>query len=261
MILWSLKNILVSGCFLYPLKISCLNSLSWTDIKKTAHVSKVNEAWAKGWPDFRKINKGNISQSEYSKKFLWLKTWANNHFLIITKILTPYIALLLVILLILKNEKKVNFIKKKFVNILVIISFIGIFIWFLKVPVFRYGYSYIIIVISLIFALIGSKYLLNKKSILIFKYSILIFLIIFTFKNLNRIIFENKNYFNYPWPKFYSYNKVNKIEKHKYRIINNKKIYIPLDGYCMYSKAPCGDINENLNVKIINNYLFMFIDS
>ena len=113
----------------------------------------------------------------------------------------------------------------------------------------------------MIFALIGSRFLLKKNVNLIFKYLILIFLIIFTLKNLNRIIFENKNYFNYPWPKFYSYNEDNKIEKYEYKIINNKKIYIPLNGYCMYSKAPCGDINENLNVKIINNYLFMFIDS
>ena len=41
----------------------------------------------------------------------------------------------------------------------------------------------------------------------------------------------------------------------------NKKIYFPFDGYCMYSRAPCGNINENLNIKILNNYLFMFIDS
>jgi hypothetical protein len=234
--------------------------LNWSNIEKTIQVSSENEAWAKGWSDFRKTNDNNIAQSEYSKDFLWLKTWANNHFLIILKILIPYIALLTFLLIIVKNEK-IKLKNKNYIIILVAISLIGNFIWFYKVPVFRYGYSFLVIFISLIFALIGSGYLLKKKSNLIFKYLISIFLIIFTLKNLNRIIFENKNYFNYPWPKFYSYNENNKIEKHKYRIINNKKIYIPLDGYCMYGKAPCGDINENLNVIIINNYLFMFIDS
>ena len=258
--LWSLKNILVSGCLLYPLKITCLGNLNWSNIEKTIQVSSENEAWAKGWPDFRKTNTNNIVQSEYSKDFLWLKTWSNNHLLIILKILIPYIVFLTFVLLIVKNEKT-KLKKRNYIKILVAASLIGILIWFYKVPTFRYGYSYLIIFISLIFALIGSGYLLKKKSNLIFKYLISIFLIIFTLKNLNRIIFENKNYFNYPWPKFYSYNENNKIEKHKYRIINNKKIYIPLDGYCMYGKAPCGDINENLNVIIINNYLFMFIDS
>ena len=258
--LWSLKNILVSGCLLYPLKITCLGNLNWSNIEKTIQVSSQNEAWAKGWPDFRKTNTNNIVQSEYSKDFLWLKTWSNNHLLIILKILIPYIVFLTFVLLIVKNEKT-KLKKRNYIKILVAASLIGILIWFYKVPTFRYGYSYLIIFISLIFALIGSGYLLKKKSNLFFKYLISIFLIIFTLKNLNRIIFENKNYFNYPWPKFYSYNENNKIEKHKYRIINNKKIYIPLDGYCMYGKAPCGDINENLNVIIINNYLFMFIDS
>ena len=261
LILWCLKNILVSGCFLYPLKISCLSSLSWSDIEKTTYVSKENEAWAKGWPDYRKLNVKNISQSEYSKDFFWLKTWINNHFLIILKTLIPYLALLAFLLLILKNKKSKKLNSEKFINILAIISLTGMLIWFYKVPVFRYGYSYIIISISLLFAIIANSYKLKKKSFVISKYLILILLIFFTIKNLNRIVFENKNYFNYPWPKFYSYNKDNKILKHQYRIINNKKIYMPIDEYCMYSQAPCGYINKNLKVKILNNYLFMIIDS
>ena len=258
--LWSLKNILVSGCFLYPLKISCLKNLSWNNIEKTSYVSSENEAWAKGWPDFRKTNVNNVSQSEYSKDFFWLKTWANNHFLIILKILIPYIALLTFLLIISKDKKK-KLNTEKYVNVLLSVSVIGIFIWFYKVPVFRYGYSYIIIFISLLFAIIGKEYILNKKTIQISKYVISILLIFFTLKNLNRITFENKNYFNYPWPKFYSNEKSNDILRHKHKIINNKKIYTPLDGYCMYSQAPCGNINNNLKVKIINDYLIMYIGS
>ncbi len=261
LILWCLKNILVSGCLLYPLKISCFTNLNWTDMEKTTYVSKENEAWAKGWPDYRKLNVKNISQSEYSKDFFWLKTWINNHFLIILKTLIPYLALLAFLLLILKNKKSKKLNSEKFINILAIISLTGMLIWFYKVPVFRYGYSYIIISISLLFAIIANSYKLKKKSFVISKYLILILLIFFTIKNLNRIVFENKNYFNYPWPKFYSYNKDNKILKHQYRIINNKKIYMPIDEYCMYSQAPCGYINKNLKVKILNNYLFMIIDS
>ena len=261
LILWSIKNILVSSCLLYPIKISCINNLGWSDIEKTNYISKENEAWAKGWPDFRKKNTNNISQADYSKNFFWLKTWVNNHFLIILKILVPYVTLLFFLLFILKNtksKKKIN--SKKFVNILCTISLIGILIWFVKVPVFRYGYSYIIIFISLLFAIIGNGYILKKKSFLISKYLIAILLILFAIKNLNRITFENKNYFNYPWPKFYSYDEKNKILKHQYKIINNKKIYFSHDGYCMYSQAPCGIIDKNLKIKYKNKYLIMFID-
>ncbi len=256
---WSIKNILVSGCFLYPLNITCLDSLKWSDLEKTKQVSTENEAWAKGWPDFRK-KKTNILQSEYSNNFLWLKTWTNNHFVIILKILIPYIIFLAFILLFLKDGK-IKFKLNNYIKLTSLISLIGILMWFYKVPVFRYGYSFIIIFISLIFASIGSRIFLKKNKDIIFKNLIAICLIIFTVKNLNRILFENKNYYNYPWPKFYSYNNDNKIIKNEYKIINNKKIYMPLEGYCMYSKAPCGNINKNLNIKINNSYLFMIIDS
>ncbi len=263
LILWSLKNILVSGCFLYPLKISCLSNLSWGNIEKASNVSIENEAWAKGWPDYRKTNINKVSQSEYREDFLWLKTWANNHFLIILKILIPYISLLTIVLIIfiLKSERRTKLKKEKFIYIILAVSLIGILVWFYKVPTFRYGYSYIILFISIIFAIIGSKFLSKKKSILIFKYLIVFLLIIFSLKNLNRIIFENKNYFNYPWAKFYSYNTDNKILNHKYKVINNKKIYTPLNEYCMYSKAPCGKIHKNLKIEYKKNYLFMLIES
>ena len=104
-ILWSIKNILVSSCLLYPIKISCVNNFGWSDMEKTNYISKENEAWAKGWPDFREKNTNNISHADYSKDFFWLKTWANNHFLIILKILVPYVTLLFFLLFILKNAK------------------------------------------------------------------------------------------------------------------------------------------------------------
>ena len=41
------KNIIVSGCVLYPVKSLCFSNLKWTDIKKVENVSKENEAWTK----------------------------------------------------------------------------------------------------------------------------------------------------------------------------------------------------------------------
>ena len=163
-------------------------------------------------------------------------------------------------MLILKKGK-INFKLNNYIKLLLLISFIGILMWFYKAPIFRYGYSFIIIFVSLVFALIGSGSILKKNEDFIFKYLIIICLIIFSGKNLNRVLFENKNYFNYPWPKFYSYTDQNKIIKNKYKTVNKEIIYTPVDGYCMYSKAPCGYIDENLNIKIKKNYLIMFINT
>ena len=88
----------------------------------------------------------------------------------------------------------------------------------------------------------------------------MIFLSIFFFKNLNRIVFEDKNYTNYPWPKFYSYEKKNNFKENKFIKIDGKKIYYPSDKYCMLGNAPCGDPNNILKISKINNYL-IFIPS
>ena len=255
--LWCIKNILVSGCLLYPLKETCLKNLSWINLEMTEKVSIENEAWAKGWPDFRK-EEMKVNQKEYIKKFYWLKTWSNNHFLKILKILLPYLLLLALILVFLKKEK-MHVEKEKFIKVLSFLSLVGVIIWFLKVPAFRYGYSYIIIFISLIFASLTYKFIFNKKNKIVLGLSITILLMVFSIKNLNRIIFDEKNYFNYPWPKFYSYEKTNNKKQNKFKIIDGEKIYIPNGRYCMFGNAPCGP-NDNLNIRKENNYL-IFVPS
>lgn len=79
---------------------------------------------------------------------------------------------------------------------------------------------------------------------------------IFIFKNLNRIISHDNNYNNYPWPKYYSYEKNNDKNDIKYKIINQKKIFYSENDYCMYGNSPCGISFENLNIKLYKNYFF-----
>jgi len=140
-----------------------------------------------------------------------------------------------------------------------LISFIGSLMWFYKVPVFRYGYSYLIIFISFCFAYAGSLIKFKENSDKIFRLIICVLLLVFVFKNLNRIIFEDKKYYNYPWPKFYSYDDDNKINKLNFKIVNGKNIYFSNDEYCMYSYAPCGHINERFNIKILKNYSIFYV--
>ena len=82
-LLWILKNIIVSGCILYPVKSLCISSLFWTDIKKVESVSIENEVWTKGWPDYiLSIDKGGeqrVSKETYLKRFFWLPYWSQNH--------------------------------------------------------------------------------------------------------------------------------------------------------------------------------------
>ena len=106
--LWVLKNIIVSGCAIYPINKLCFQNLEWTNINQTKSVSQENEAWTKAWPDFKNIN--NISQAEYSKKFNWVSTWSKTHLKKINEILLPYFILQIIIYLFIYyklKEKKI----------------------------------------------------------------------------------------------------------------------------------------------------------
>ena len=109
-----------------------------------------------------------------------------------------------------------------------------------KVPVFRYGYSYLIILISLIFSYFAQSFKYKENSRSIFKASILLLATIFILKNTNRIIFENKEYYDYPWPKIYSMDENNEPKMHNFSYIDGKKIYYTENNYCMYGLSPMG---------------------
>ena len=47
---WLTKNILISGCIIYPIKNTCFANLEWTNINDIEKVQIESEAWAKAWP-------------------------------------------------------------------------------------------------------------------------------------------------------------------------------------------------------------------
>ncbi len=253
---WFLKNILISGCILYPVKITCFNYFQWTDTKKAEEVSIENEAWAKGWPDFRNGDV-KLTQKEYSKNFNWVSTWGKNHFFKILKIILPYILFLMIILFIVKN-KTLKAPQEKYIKYLIYISVLGTIMWIYKVPVFRYGYSYLIILISLIFSYFAQSFEYKENSRSIFKASILLLATIFILKNTNRIIFENKEYYDYPWPKIYSMDENNEPKMHNFSYIDGKKIYYTENDYCMYGLSPCGLSTSGIKHRKILGYSLIY---
>ena len=84
------KNVLISSCAIYPLKISCLKSLSWSSVEKKTHASPeyrslAGEVHAKAWVDYKDRK---ISFEEFNEDFNWLKTWRESFKIFIKKITT-----------------------------------------------------------------------------------------------------------------------------------------------------------------------------
>ncbi len=265
--IWFLKNVIISGCLIYPVKSTCFNNLIWTDIKKVKNVSNENEAWTKDWPTYLKIIKekklDNVTSSEYIKKFFWVKYWIKGHFKKILEILVPYLLFLIILIFYLQSQKKtfskslINKNEKKIIFIL----FLSCIFWFIKVPVFRYGYSYLISFISLIFASICIKFFDYKSNInKFFNYLLIFCFTVLLSKNILRIIKTDNDYNNFPWPKFYAMDEKNISHGVNEIYVKDKKFYRP-NKYCMFSNSPCGSygVEKNLNFLIKNNYFILYL--
>ena len=260
-----LKNILISGCMIFPVKKTCFENLSWYNNITTTREEIMAEAWAKDW-----INSNQkLSPEEYSQNFNWLETWSNNHATIIIKKLAPFIFILFIFIIYGFISSKKKFYKSKLDNekiflILIIVSLISFCFWFIKFPIYRYGSG--ILGGSLI---LFSTYFFSKLNYNIPKRFFYIFISILIFgivaKNSIRIYKKiNSNYFQYPWPKIYSLsnpvNELNKANFTKYNLNSEFMFYTAKDGYCMYGPAPCTYyIDKTISKKNIYGYSIFFI--
>ena len=261
--LWLIKNIIVSGCAIYPVKITCIENLPWTNIQKTENANIESDAWSKGWPD--RMDK-NISMEEFSKNLNWIHAWSNKHLKHISNILIPYIVILVIITLYIKIKCK-SIIKKnnKDFNVrfflCLITSGVGTFSFFLFFPLYRYGYSYIVTLISLLFIFLIKNKLTIKENISIFKFILIsCFIVIITKQGIK--IFNN--YKNTPWPNIYTLDSKGKIYAKTKIKINNDFIYYLADKgdqLCMYSKSPCTTYPaENLKYSLKKTYSFVTVN-
>lgn len=271
---WFIKNVITSGCLIYPVEVTCFNQLPWysSDINYpfSAKIQSLdNEAWTKGWPDY----KGEIvTQEQYIKNFFWLETWVRGHGLLIIKKLSIFIIFIFTFLFCLKKipmkKTNVNYLNnlkiKHKLLFLLILSFLGILLWFLRFPVFRYGSSYLVIFLITLACLIATSIKLENKNNKIFykylKFFLILFLLFFSLKHFIRI-YKNyqKKYINFPWPQFHSSKQNDGIFKSDIIKINDHTFYYILkspDG-CGYSKSPCTPYElKNVILFRTNGYTF-----
>tara|TARA_B100001287_G_C22620546_1_gene499814 strand:- start:701 stop:1216 length:516 start_codon:yes stop_codon:yes gene_type:complete len=170
--------------------------------------------------------------------------------------------MILIIFLTFKNNKiNKQFDKYYFYFFLILLS--GSFFWFLKSPLYRYGYSFLICTLAFMFAFYCSKFsFLHKKYDLVFSYILVLGIVTIFGKNLIRIYKTDNNYFNYPWPKYHSMDMQNKPTILNKTTLNEKIIFYPKKGkYCMYTRNLCTHYGVDNNLKLLKtnkNYLLFF---
>lgn len=259
-----IKNLLISSCFLYPIKITCIDKLPWTvnlSNETSAEITAIEgEAWAKGYPD--RLNK-NLDEKEYSSRLNWLSTWTTKYPKQLFSDLNFFL-FACAILVFVRHKNFSNYIFQQYnkkITFSFYLSCVGIILWFFKFPLYRYGASYIIIFLILITIFnIRKKF----KFLKFLKYKQLLNIIIFfsitiiLLKNVSRITKNYQyQYLDYPWPKKNSYTINN--NKIKYIAIYDNKgkiLYFRPDSdsnLCMYGASPC---TTQENVKVIR-YKFL----
>lgn len=250
-ILWIFKNILTTGCAIYPLTLTCFEKVSWK-VNNLEQNIVVNEAWSKSWPDQKKEKV--LKKTEYIKNFNWVETWSNNHLLLVIEKILPVLIFLIINFLFFYFTKSLKRnIYEKDLLLLLIFNFCFLFLWFFKFPVYRLGISQIYLFLILISYFLFIKNLNPTKLPSLYKY--LKFLIFFVavvvlLKNSIRIfdIDDNKLMPNI----YYGMNNENRIQK----IYNKKDVFTHYstkdNDLCGYSKSPCTHINRNF---LVTEYL------
>ena len=259
--LWLLKNIIISGCIIYPLTNSCFTNLEWTESKKNIQQeSTAGEAWAKGWPQFN----GNLNQKEFNKDFNWIESWSKVHLKKVFNILIPYILFLIIIsgLIIFSKNKNTILRKDNDLKLVILLNSIFVLIFFLKFPLLRYGTSYLVSLIILLFLTCINNFnysIVNRLS------KILVVFIILTF-NIKQFIklYDNidRVYLNKPWPNIYSLDDNLIHEKKEFQKFEKLKIYYS-NRECAYSKAICGNYKplNKFNISKLKTYYVLKIEN
>jgi hypothetical protein len=191
---------------------------------------------------------------EFSKNFNWVEAWSSIHLKYIIKTLVPFLAFILFILIFLsmkkKSQKDFDFIKlddQKYLILLMIATF-GVFSFFLKYPIYRYGYSYIILLFFIILIKIFDKINYNNflfASKIVFS----ICLITILSKQFLRIyIYHDKRDFV---PSHIFIDTKNFNTKYEKFLLNDDFSVYSSIGECHYGLAPCSHNKENIiNLKV-----------
>ena len=217
-----LVNFFNSGCLIYPVKILCFDSFSWSiPISEVELMKNWYQQWAKAGasPTFRVDN-----PELYIKDFNWVGNWIDKYFFNkVSDFLLGLIFLCLLVWLFVFSKKIQKIQKVNFWIIYVILIFL-ICEWFYLHPSLRYGGYHLIalllfIPLSNFLTRYSVSFVLLRKRV---SYLILLTIIVFFSRNISRLYKEyqfygynifHSSYYRTEGQNFSIFKKINKINK------------------------------------------------
>ena len=233
-----------TGCLVYPLSFTCFNEMSWAiPLTEVEQMNDWYKLWSKGGaaPNFRVDN-----PEVYIKNFNWISNWIDIYFFNkVSDFIFGTLLLISIFLFFFKDtffNKKIIRIDNHIYFVYLLIFIIGIE-WFYNHPALRYG-GYHIIALLLFIPLsikLSSKQLNLKKYSKITILLVSMTIIIFTSRNINRIINEVEFYGYKPTKQIYY-----SIDDSYFRIQKQMDQLLEQYNYCKTVKINC---NTKIKIK------------
>ena len=184
-----------SGCFIFPVALTCFENLTWSIGSNQASDVKIwFELWSKAGASPNYIVNDRLI---YINNLNWLQNWINNYFFNKVSDFLLGILFLISILAFFFFEKNLSFKKKKvYFKLLYLILLIFLFEWFFFHPALRYGgYHIIALILFIPLCVFLENAKLSYRSFVKKTITLcMITLIIFFIRNITRLNKEYKNY-------------------------------------------------------------------
>ncbi len=243
-----ITNIAASGCFLYPIPATCIESFFWGYGKEqVVGAMQWYEIWSKAGasPNYRVEN-----FNEYLQKFNWVSNWIDNYFF--NKFSDYFLGVVFALLVLFAFfwPKNFSFDKfKKYIPVYLILIILLIE-WFLNHPALRYGGFVLVFLVTTFpfIILLGNQKFKFEKKLTSIKIIILIIFIIFSGRNINRILNEY-NVYDYNFLKKPNYF----IDDNFYTMQNVKNKYFKNISECSINNSL-----DTLKCKKIFDYNFYY---
>ena len=240
LILMFLHFFISSGCLIAPISQTCFGDIVFwgKDIEAIKSLNTWLEQWSKAGagPNFRIED-----PLQYIIFPNWVDNWVNKYFLIKAgdQIGIYLISVFLIFFSLFKKPKNEKIIKTYNLKLFFVIQTVIFLVWFLKHPTLRYGgYAACFLFFSIPVTFYLSKFTPRKNFFRNVKFLLILVIVIFNLKNIDRINKEFKRVDIYKYDNFPYY----KIKVVKYKILetnSNLKIYSSQGDQCWATPSPC----------------------
>ncbi|MDA9678501.1 hypothetical protein N9T44_02460, partial [Candidatus Pelagibacter sp.] len=263
LLIYFFHHFISTGCIISPISTTCFgDNLNWAQDKELyARLSNWLERWSKAGagPNFRVEN-----PAIYIQNFNWVPRWFEYYFMGKVKDqLLILISIFLVTFLLFKKFKmklKTLFTYKKvlFFYLIIIIIFLT---WFANHPQLRYGgYSISFLTLSIPLALLFHNFENKKFFEKKFKFLIILTVVIFNLKNIDRINKETQRTDHYKYDNFPFFAVLEK--DYIFETTSSGLVVYKTSGHCWNVPSPCVQSLDKLSLTTIKkNGYFFFINN